>query len=85
MDGPIKACDRGFHACETPLDVFDYYPPAGSRYFEVEQSGKISKGNDDSKIASSEIRIGAEIGIPLRRGHGWRLRRGHEQGLLSRR
>ena len=64
MEGPIKACARGFHACEAPLDVFSYYPPAISRYFEVEQSGKISKVNDDSKIASSEIKIGAEIGIP---------------------
>jgi len=64
MDGPVEVCKRGFHACERPLDVFDYYPPASSRYFEVEQSGKISKGNDDSKIASSEIKIGAEIGIP---------------------
>ena len=64
MDGPVEVCERGFHACEAPLDVFGYYPPASSRYFEVEQSGKISKGNDDSKIASSEIKIGAEIGIP---------------------
>ena len=65
MDGKIEACSRGFHACEMPLDVFDYYSPAdGSRYCEVEQSGDIDKGNDDSKIASSEIKIGAEIGIP---------------------
>ena len=64
MDGPIKACDRGFHACEMPLDVFDYYSPAdGSRYCEVEQDGEIDKRGDDSKVASSKIKIGAEIGI----------------------
>ena len=70
MDGPIKVCDRGFHACKQPLDVFGYYPPASSRYFEVEQGGQISEGCDDSKVASSQIKIGAEIGIPgLVRAH----------------
>lgn len=58
------ACHTGFHACEYPLDVFRYYPPAGNRFFVVEQSGKISKHNDDSKVASTKIKIGAEIGIP---------------------
>ena len=59
-----KACERGFHACERPLDVFNYYPPADSRYHEVEQSGELSGDGEDSKIASSRIKIGAEIGIP---------------------
>ena len=60
-----KACERGFHACEMPLDVFGYYAPGErSRYCIVEQSGIISKHDDDSKVASSRIKIGAEIGIP---------------------
>ena len=59
-----NACETGFHACERPLDVFCYYPPATSRYCEVEQDGQISKHDDDSKVASSKIKIGAEIGIP---------------------
>ena len=58
-----KACECGFHACEYPLDVFDYYPPAGSRFFEVEQSGSISKSDEDTKVASTKIKIGAELGI----------------------
>ena len=58
-----KACESGFHACENPLDVFGYYPPADSRYCEVEQSGEIDKDSDDSKIASTKIKIGAEIGL----------------------
>ena len=58
-----KACESGFHACENPLDVFNYYSPAGSRYCEVEQSGEIDKDSDDSKIASTKIKIGAEIGL----------------------
>ena len=58
------ACKTGFHACERPLDVFAYYPPASSRYCEVEQGGKTDANSDDSKIASTKIKIGAEIGIP---------------------
>ena len=63
-------CNFGFHACESPLDVFGYYPPCDSRYFEVEQDGELSKGGNDSKVASTRIKIGAEIGIPgLVRAH----------------
>ena len=64
QEGPIEACENGFHACERPLDVFGYYPPATSRYCAVEQSGDLSRKGDDSKVASSEIKIAAEIGIP---------------------
>ena len=58
------ACETGFHACERPMDVFSYYPPASSRYCEVEQGGKTDANSDDSKIASTKIKIGTEIGIP---------------------
>ena len=58
-----EACSCGFHACEFPLDVLTYYAPADSRYCEVEQSGEISKHTDDSKVASTKIKIGAEIGL----------------------
>ena len=64
MDGRINVCDRGFHGCERPLDVINYYPPATSRYFEVEQDGILDRGSDDSKVASSRIKLGAEIDIP---------------------
>ena len=60
-------CDHGFHACEMPLHVFNHFAPGdGSRYCIVEQSGEISRRHeqDDSKLASSKIKIGAEIGIP---------------------
>ena len=63
-EGEISACSNGFHACEMPLDVFKYYEPARSRYFEVEQDGDLSRDSDDSKVASRTIKIGAEIGIP---------------------
>ena len=60
--GYIKVCEKGFHACPYPLDVFGYYPPAGSRFCEVEQSGKIDDSESD-KVCSSKIRIGAELDI----------------------
>ena len=60
--GYIKACEKGFHACPYPLDVFGYYAPAGARFCEVEQSGKIDDSESD-KVCSSKIRIGAELDI----------------------
>ena len=59
-----EACRHGFHACEHPLNVFDYYAPAGSRFTLVEQSGTLSRHDSDTKVASSKITIKAEIGIP---------------------
>ena len=58
-----EACECGFHACEMPLDVFSYYPPGTSVYHEVEQSGKISRKEDGSKVASTKIKIGARLDI----------------------
>ena len=60
--GDIKVCEKGFYACPYPLDVFGYYPPAGARFCEVEQSGKINDSKSD-KVCSSKIRIGAELDI----------------------
>ena len=59
----IEVCDHGFHACEYPLDCLNYYYPNESVYHEVEQSGEIQKHNDDTKVASTKIKIGAEISI----------------------
>ncbi|MEE3428593.1 MAG: hypothetical protein VZQ55_06475, partial [Ruminococcus sp.] len=62
-ESTAECCNTGFHACEFPLDCFNYYNPADSRYCEVEQSGEMSRDNSDSKIASTKIKIGAEIGL----------------------
>ena len=64
-DHAVRCGGPGFHACEIPLDVFSYYPPSdGNRFFEVEQDGETSRDNEDSKVASSILKVGAEIGIP---------------------
>ena len=62
--GSVKCCENGFHACEFPLDVFNYYAPGGnSRYCTVTQSGVTHKKGGDSKVASSKIHIEREIGL----------------------
>ena len=66
-DGEVKVCEKGFHFCENPADVFVYYPPSydGSlnRFCEVSGSGKMDKESDGSKVACSKIHISAEIGL----------------------
>ena len=59
-----KLCESGFHACEDPLDIFSYYPPADSRYHEVELEGITGEKENDTKVCGTRITIGAEIGIP---------------------
>ncbi|WP_460565744.1 DUF7666 domain-containing protein, partial [Hydrogenophaga aquatica] len=64
-DGEVKACASGFHSCEYPLDVFNYYHPAGSRFAVVKASGQISRHDGDSKVASATLTVEAEIGLPV--------------------
>ena len=52
-------CNKGFHACENPMDVWEYYDVTNSRFAIVEQSGKIDKQNN--KTCSSRIKIKAEL------------------------
>ena len=61
MDGEIKCCNRGFHACKSPMEVWDYYDMLNSRYAEVEQSGKIDEEGNSTKVCSSHIKIKAEL------------------------
>ena len=61
MDGEIKCCNRGFHACKSPMEVWDYYDMLNSRYAEVEQSGNIEKEENSTKVCSSRIKIKAEL------------------------
>ncbi|WP_278811515.1 DUF7666 domain-containing protein [Leyella stercorea] len=61
MNGNIKCCNRGFHACESPMEVFDHYDMLTSRFAAVEQSGKIDKRESSTKVCSSRIKIKAEL------------------------
>ena len=59
----VKLCESGFHACEYPLDVFSYYPPARSQFAIVEQAGNLDRHGNDSKVASESITVKAKIDI----------------------
>ena len=65
-DGAVRCGNKGFHSCEAPFDVLKYYPMRdGNRFFEAEACGTIDRsGADDSKLASSELTLKAEIGLP---------------------
>ena len=57
-------CNTGFHACERPLDTFNYYAPSESEYHEVEMdevSGE--KSGEDTKRVAKKITIGAKLSI----------------------
>ena len=64
----VKVCHTGFHACESPLEVLDHYAMFDkngneNRFCEVDQSGDIDRESGTTKVASSRIRIKAEIGL----------------------
>ena len=61
MSGRIACCERGFHACESPLEVFDHYDMLNSRFAKVEQSGEIDKEENTTKVCSSKIKVKAEL------------------------
>ena len=61
IDGEIKCCDRGFHACKSPMEVWGHYDMLSSRFAEVEQSGKIDEEGNSTKVCSSRIKIKAEL------------------------
>ena len=62
-DGKVEACESGFHACEHPLHVWQYYKPSASRFARVTLGGKTSRHSGDTKIAAARITIDAEISI----------------------
>ena len=60
------SCQTGFHFCENPFDVLNYYAPSSekgmNRFCEVEGSGEFDKSGND-KVACTHIKVNAEIGL----------------------
>ena len=63
VDGEIKLCERGLHACEMPLDVLNYYPPATGRYFEAELEGVTAEKRNGTKRVGNKLELKAELSI----------------------
>ena len=63
VEEEAELCEKGFHGCEYPLDVFRYYAPADSRFFVADLDGVTDEEEDDSKRAGTKIKLRAEIGI----------------------
>ena len=61
INGEIECCKRGFHACKSPMEVWDHYDMLNSRFAEVELSGKIKEEENSTKVCSSCIKIKAEL------------------------
>ena len=58
-----KLCERGFHACERPVDVLNYYDAGKSVVHEVEVDGVDPKRDLDTKLCASRIHIGARLNV----------------------
>ena len=57
-----RLCDKGFHACEDPIDCLNYYAPAESKFHEVDlDEVSDERSSEDSKRVGRRITIGAEI------------------------
>jgi hypothetical protein len=63
LDAEPRICQSGFHACEHPFDVFNYYS-LGSRVARVTLSGKVDRRGDDSKVCGASITVDAELSVP---------------------
>ena len=62
-DTDVKQGKGGFHLCENPLDVLNYYNLCGSEFAEAEALGEIDKHDQDSKVATTKIKIGARLSL----------------------
>ena len=59
-EGEVIPCESGLHACENPLHLFRYYSPANSRFAETVSHGVTKRHDEDSKIASSKLKVKGE-------------------------
>ncbi|MBR0287774.1 MAG: hypothetical protein IJQ82_02225, partial [Selenomonadaceae bacterium] len=62
FDGKVEICECGFHFCDMPLAVFEFYPPADSRFALVEAVGNIVNDDGDKhKFCTDELKIIKEL------------------------
>ena len=57
-----KLCEKGFHACENPLDCWKYYDVMDSVFHEVELDGvSEERHSNDTKVCAKKITVGARL------------------------
>ena len=82
-NGDIELCEKGFHFCENPLDILDFYDLTESEFAEVEAIGKTK--SDDKKIVTDKIKINSKIDLPMfiKASFDFLWKKCNEKGLLE--
>ena len=60
--GDFIPCNSGFHFCENPLDVLNYYDLCNSEFAMVEAVGEVKK--EDNKTVTNKLKIGIKLNLP---------------------
>ena len=58
-----ELCKKGFHFVEYPMDAFEYYHPADSRYAEIEAEDVTDERSGDSKRVCKKMTIKTELSL----------------------
>ena len=61
-NGEVQACKNGFHFCENPFNVFNFYRHSESEFAEVEGWGDIDNSEED-KVAVSHLKVKNKISL----------------------
>ena len=62
--GDVSLCKSGFHVCEAPLDIWNYYPPIDGNQAAVVELGKVNEQKEsDSKRVGKSITVKAALTI----------------------
>ena len=62
FEDKADCCNEGMRACENPFEALRYYPMKDNpRFFEVECGGEISKSDEGSKLACTELTVRGEL------------------------
>ncbi|MBK9272778.1 MAG: hypothetical protein IPM48_14430 [Saprospiraceae bacterium] len=61
--GKVELCKSGFHFCENPLDVLNYYNLTDCNFAEVEAKDISEEKSDDSKRVCNKITIKSKLDL----------------------
>ena len=64
VDGQLKICKHGLHFCDTLTAVFEFYPPANSRFAIVEALGDVVSDKDNPhKFCTNKLKVVRELSL----------------------